>query len=138
MNETSKIVSDILADNYRSSIFIGGKPYVVLPPTIRVLSRATPYFCKIDISEGMSNSALMRVIAEQRENIIKGLSYLVVGDVEKYEAESVKMAKSMRCATNEELSVAVAFAINKLISRDFLALASTVKDLLYMVANPKL
>lgn len=137
MNEAAKMVSELLAGNYHTNILIGDKAYFVSPPVIKVLCRATTYFSKVDISAEMNIVDIMAVVVEQRQNIIKGLSYLIAGDVEDYEDKAASVANDMQLATDEELSAAVAFALDLLTGRDFFVAASSTMELAKMIAKPK-
>lgn len=49
--------------------------------------RATQYLSKVDLPENGTVRELMKVAPVNLENIVKGLSFLVVGDVPNYQKE---------------------------------------------------
>ena len=84
MSEVSKNISELLSGTYGKAIVVGGTVYVIKAPSIKVIMRATQYLSKVDLPENGTVRELMKVAPANLENIVKGLSFLVVGDVPNY------------------------------------------------------
>lgn len=85
MSEVSKNISELLSGTYGKAIVVGGTVYVIKAPSIKVIMRATQYLSKVDLPENGTVRELMKVAPANLENIVKGLSFLVVGDVPNYQ-----------------------------------------------------
>ena len=81
MSEVSKNISELLSGTYGKAIVVGGTVYVIKAPSIKVIMRATQYLSKVDLPENGTVRELMKVAPVNLENIVKGLSFLVVGSI---------------------------------------------------------
>ena len=57
--------------------------------------RATQYLSKVDLPENGTVRELMKVAPVNLENIVKGLSFLVVGDVPNYQKRAESLERQM-------------------------------------------
>ena len=81
---------------------------------------------------------MLAMVSASSENIAKGLSYLVAGDVKDYEAAAERIAKEMLSGTHEELYSAFLVAFSLIVGRDFFALCQLAMELANLIAKPKL
>lgn len=137
MNEAAKNISELLSGSYSKTVVVGGKVYVIKAPAIKVITRATRYLSLVDIPNGITVSELIKIVPEHSENIAKGLSYLVVGDVKDYEDESVKAFRQMLSGTHEELCSAFLVAFELIAGRAFFQCAGSVMELAKMIAKTR-
>lgn len=99
MNEATKNVSELLSGTYEKTIVVGGKVYVIKAPAIKVIMRATQYLSKVDLPENGTMQELIKIVSANLDNIIKGLSFLVAGDVPDFQekAESLECVGTIGC-----------------------------------------
>lgn len=95
MNQTARTISELIAGDYGKTVLIGGKVYVMKAPAIKVIARATKHFSQVDLPENAKVDDLLEAVSSQTGHIIKGLSYLVVGDVADYKLQSKRIAEEM-------------------------------------------
>lgn len=138
MNEASKNVSLLLSGNYGKTIEVGGKIYVVKAPVIKVMTRSAKHFAEVDVPENVTMQEMMKIVSEHTTNIIKGLSYLIVGDVKDYELQSEKVAEKMQSGTKEELCSAFLVAFELIMGRDFFVVCQLAMELAKLMTRPKL
>lgn len=137
MNEAAKNISELLSGNYCKTIVVAGRVYVMKAPAIKVIMRATRYLSLVDIPNNVSASELLKIVSEHSENIIKGVSYLVVGDVPDFEEQVNVKTEEMLSGTHEELYNAFLVAFNLILGKDFFVLASLAMELAQMIIKPK-
>lgn len=135
MNEASKNISELLSGTYSRTIVIGGKVYVMKAPAIKVIVRATKYLSLVNIPENATVQDILKEVSEQSEHIIKGLSYLIVGDVHDYEFQSQILVKALRSGTYEELCSAFLVAFELIAGRDFFGLCQLGTELAKVVTK---
>jgi len=88
MSEVSKNISELLSGTYGKAIVVGGTVYVIKAPSIKVIMRATQYLSKVDLPENGTVRELMKVAPVNLENIVKGLSLLVMSRIIKKELKA--------------------------------------------------
>lgn len=137
MNEAVKTMSDLLTENYCKTIVIGGKVFVIKAPAIKVILRATRYFAFVDIPTDVSMGEMLKVVSENTEKIIKGLSYLVIGDVGDFELQSKRVVEELSSGTYEELCSAFLVAFNLLTGKELFQCASLAMELANLIVKPK-
>lgn len=138
MDQTAKNISELIIGDYCKTVVIGSKVYVMKAPTIKVIARSTKYFSQVDLPEHAKVADLMDAVAGQIWHIIKGLSYLIVGDVPEYELQSKRVVEEMQHGTHAELCAAFQVAIDLIAGRDFFVVASSAKGLATMIIRPGL
>lgn len=138
MDETAKTISELIAGDYCKTVVIGGKVYVMKAPAIKVIARATKHFSQVDLPDNAKVADLMGVVSGQIGHIVKGLSYLIVGNVPDYELQSKRAVEEMQHGTHEEICVAFQVAIDLIAGRDFFVVASSAVGLATMIVNPGL
>lgn len=138
MNEAAKNISELLSGDYGKTIVVGGKIYVIKAPVIKVMARATKYFADVDVPENVTVQEMMKIVSAHTTNIIKGLSYLIVGNVKDYELQSEKVAEKMQSGTKEELCSAFLVAFELIMGRDFFAVCQLAMELAKLMTRPKL
>lgn len=137
MNEAVKNISELLSGNYGKTIIIGGKVYVIKAPTIKVIVRSTQYLSKVDIKDNATVQELMKIVSEHSEDIIKGLSCLVVGDTYDYKQKVERISKEMLSGTHAELLQAYFIAFELIVGRDFFAVCQLAMELANLTVKPK-
>lgn len=135
MNEAVKNISELLSGAYGKSIVIGGKVYVIKAPVIKVIARATTYLSLVNIPESGTVQNILKEVSEQSEYIIKGLSYLVAGDVNDYELQSEKLVEAMQSGTSKELCSAFLVAFELIAGCDFFGLCQLGTELAKVVTK---
>lgn len=137
MNQTARTISELIAGDYGKTVLIGGKVYVMKAPAIKVIARATKHFSQVDLPENAKVDDLLEAVACQTGHIIKGLSYLVVGDVVDYKLQSKRIAEEMRHGTLEEVCTAFQVAIDLIAGRDFFVVASSAQGLANLIVRSR-
>ena len=123
MSEVSKNISELLSGTYGKAIVVGGTVYVIKAPSIKVIMRATQY--------------LMKVAPVNLENIVKGLSFLVVGDVPNYQKRAESLERQMLSGSKEELLQAYFVAFELITGRDFFVVCQLAMELANLIVKPK-
>lgn len=137
MNEAAKNISELISGNYSKTIVVAGRVYVMKAPAIKVITRATQYLGKVDLSENATVPELIKILSEQSENVIKGLSYLIVGDVGDYELQLKRITGELRSGTHEELLQAFMIAFELIVGRDFFGVCQLAMELARMTVRQK-
>ena len=137
MNKATKDLSELLQGSYCKTIVVGGKVYVIKAPSIKVITRATQYLSLVTLSKESTVSEIIKAVSEHSEDIAKGLSYLVVGDVDDYEARSRVVYEAMLSGTHEELYTAFFVTFELIAGRDFFGLCQLAMELAQMITRPK-
>lgn len=137
MNEAVKTMSDLLVDNYCKTVLVGGKVFVIKAPAIKVIVRVTRYLSLVEIPKDVSVNEMLKITSEQSENIVKGLSYLVAGDVEDYEQKATEAAEELQSGTHEELYSAFLVAFNLITGKELFQCASLAMELANLIVRPK-
>lgn len=131
------MMSDLLSGDYRKTIVVGGKVYVMRAPSIKVIARATRYFSLVDIPREASVSEMFRIASGHSENIVQGLAYLVVGDTPEVEKQVPLVAAELRAGTHEELCSAFLVAFNLVTGKELFQCASLAMELATLIARPR-
>ena len=132
MSEVSKNISELLSSTYGKAIVVGGTVYV-----IKVIMRATQYLSKVDLPENGTVRELMKVAPVNLENIVKGLSFLVVGDVPNYQKRAESLERQMLSGSKEELLQAYFVAFELITGRDFFVVCQFAMELANLTVKPK-
>uniref|UniRef100_UPI000D1111AD hypothetical protein n=1 Tax=Parabacteroides pacaensis TaxID=2086575 RepID=UPI000D1111AD len=106
-------------------------------PSIKVITRAAKHLSLVSVSKDFTISEIMQAVSEHSENIAKGLSYLVVGDIDDYEARSEEVYEAMISGTHEELYTAFLVAFELIAGRDFFGLCQLAMELAQMITKPR-
>lgn len=137
MSEVSKNISELLSGTYGKAIVVGGTVYVIKSPSIKVIMRATQYLSKVDLPENGTVRELMKVAPVNLENIVKGLSFLVVGDVPNYQKRAESLERQMLSGSKEELLQAYFVAFELITGRDFFVVCQLAMELANLTVKPK-
>lgn len=137
MNTATKDLSELLQGNYCKTIVIGGKVYVMKAPPIKVITRTAKHLSQVSVSKDFTISEIMQAASEHSKNIAKGLSYLVVGDIDDYEARAQEVYEVMLSGTHEELYTAFLVAFELIAGRDFFGLCQLAMELAQMITKPR-
>lgn len=125
-NNGAKLVADaILGIDVRTCI-IGGKVYVIHPPTIKKLAGATHYLADIANAESVHDVLCKQVNIEA---LAHAFSWLVRGDNSIYE--------ELLGGTFDELVEGIETAYTLLSPQGFLKLSHLTKNVAMMTAQPK-
>lgn len=137
MNEAVKNISELISGTYGKTIVVGGKVYIIKAPAIKVIMRATQYLNKVDLPENGTMQELIKIISANLDNIIKGLSFLVVGDVSGCQKKAKRIRKQMLSGSKEELLQAYFVAFELITGRDFFAVCQFAMELANLTVKPK-
>lgn len=137
MNEAAKSVSELLSGTYGKTIIVGGKVYVIKAPAIKVIMRATQYLSKVDLPENGTVQELMKIVSANLDNIVKGLSYLVVGDIPDYQERAESVEREMLSGSKEELLKSYFVAFELITGHDFFAVCQFAMELANLTVKPK-
>ena len=99
--------------------------------------RATQYLNKVDLPENGTMQELIKIISANLDNIIKGLSFLVVGDVSGCQKKAKRIRKQMLSGSKEELLQAYFVAFELITGRDFFAVCQFAMELANLTVKPK-
>ena len=137
MGEVSKNISELLSNTYGKAIIIGGTVYVIKAPAIKVIMRATRYLSKVDLPENGTAQELMSIASSNMENIIKGLSFLVVGDAPDFQEKAESVERQLLSGSEEELLKAYFVAFELITGRDFFAVCQFAMELANLTIKPQ-
>lgn len=137
MNEAAKNISELLEGDYCKTILIADRVYVIKAPSIKVITRAAKFLSLVDLPNEARVSEMLKIVSEHLENIIRGLSYLIVGDVEDYQDKAEMIEREMQSGTYEELYASFLVAFELIAGRSFFAVANSAMELAKIVAKPK-
>ena len=137
MSEVSKNISELLSGTYGKTIIVGGKVYVIKAPAIKVIMRATRFLSKVNLPENGTMQELMEIVSVNLENIVKGLSYLVTGDVPDYQEKAESLERQMLSGSKEELLQAYFVAFELITGRDFFVVCQLAMELANLTVKPK-
>lgn len=124
--EASKVVSSAILGYDGETIFVGGKAYIVPPPTIARIASAS-YFLS-DIKEGDNMSDIIKSLGKI-ENAAHALSHLVCG--------SDNLFKAFRKATLNEVIEGLSVAISLISAENFLKLLALAKSVAELTAKQR-
>lgn len=137
MSEVAKNISELLSGTYGKTIIVGGKVYVIKAPAIKVIMRATRFLSKVNLPENGTMQELMEIVSVNLENIVKGLSYLVTGDVPDYQEKAESLERQMLSGSKEELLQAYFVAFELITGRDFFVFFQLAMELANLTVKPK-
>lgn len=137
MSEVAKNISELLSGTYGKTIIVGGKVYVIKAPAIKVIMRATRFLSKVNLPENGTMQELMEIVSVNLENIVKGLSYLVTGDVPDYQEKAESLERQMLSGSKEELLQACFVAFELITGRDFFVVCQLAMELVNLTVKPK-
>lgn len=137
MSEVAKNISELLSGTYGKTIIVGGKVYVIKAPAIKVIIRATRFLSKVNLPENGTMQELMEIVSVNLENIVKGLSYLVTGDVPDYQEKAESLERQMLSGSKEELLQAYFVAFELITGRDFFVVCQLAMELANLTVKPK-
>ncbi|WP_301704066.1 hypothetical protein [uncultured Parabacteroides sp.] len=137
MSEVAKNISELLSGTYGKTIIVGGKVYVIKAPAIKVIMRATRFLSKVNLPENGTMQELMEIVSVNLENIVKGLSYLVTGDVPDYQEKAESLERQMLSGSKEELLQAYFVAFELITGRDFFVVCQLAMELANLTVKPK-
>ena len=92
---------------------------------------------KVDLPENGTVRELMKVAPANLENIVKGLSFLVVGDVPNYQKRAESLERQMLSGSKEELLQAYFVAFELITGRDFFVVCQLAMELANLTVKPK-
>lgn len=106
-------------------------------PVIKVIVRATRHLSLVEIPKDVSVNEMLKITSEHSENIVKGLSYLVAGNVEDYDQRAAEVANDLQSGTHEELFSAFLIAFNLITGKELFQCASLAMELANLIVKPK-
>jgi len=137
MNQAARLISSSIIDEDFLTVILAGKPYTIWPPTIKVLCRAIKSFSGVDAEDQATLLQSLSGLEENSSYIIDGLSKLIAGDVEDWEAKSISIAKNISSCTGFELKKSMISVTDFIKGGDFFDCAILAKDLAEMAAKQK-
>ncbi len=102
------------------------------------MMRAIKYLSHVDIPSDTSATELLKIVSENTDNIVKGLAYLVVGDVPDFENQVKDKIEEIRSGTHEEFYNAFLVAFNLIVGKDFFVVCQLAMELANLTVKPKL
>ena len=81
---------------------------------------------------------LMKIVSANLDNIIKGLSFLVAGDVPDFQEKAESLERQMLSGSKEELLQAYFVAFELITGRDFFVVCQLAMELANLTVKPKL
>lgn len=99
--------------------------------------RATRFLSKVNLPENGTMQELMEIVSVNLENIVKGLSYLVTGDVPDYQEKAESLERQMLSGSKEELLQAYFVAFELITGRDFFVVCQLAMELANLTVKPK-
>ena len=99
--------------------------------------RATQYLSKVDLPENGTMQELIKIVSANLDNIIKGLSFLVAGDVPDYQEKAESLEREMLSGSKEELLQAYFVAFELITGRDFFVVCQLAMELANLTVKPK-
>lgn len=138
MNEAAKLVSDSILDESFSTIILGKEIYIIYPPSIKVLCRAISRFSKIGMDGEYNKLTVLAELPENKPYIIKGLSILIVGDVNNWRWKAYKIENKLSKLSLSNLNKLRKDVISLAGGDDFFECAASLKSMSKVAAKPKL
>lgn len=80
---------------------------------------------------------LIKIVSVNLDNIIKGLSFLVAGDVPNYQKRAESLERQMLSGSKEELLQAYFVAFELITGRDFFVVCQLAMELANLTVKPK-
>lgn len=141
-NKAAKLVADSLLGVDFKTIFICGKAYTIYPATVKIICRGLSQWAQIGMNlEDQTKISVISQIPANYKPILRGLSYFVTGDVKGYRLKAYKLylewTRGTPSALPRDMSLAVYTAIELIQGQDFFDCATSCKNVVKMVANPK-
>lgn len=137
MNQAAELVADSLLGESMATVIIGKSVYTVNPPTIKVICRACSSFAKIGLDGEYTKLNIISEIPKNIPHIVKGLSALIVGDVNNWRWKAHKIGKALQSATNKEIKEAWENILPLIGGDDFFDYALSMKSAAKMTAKAK-
>ena len=137
MNEAAKLVSDSILDESFATIKVGKKAYTIYPPTIKVLCRVVSEFSKIGMDGEYNKLTVLAELPVNMPHIVKGLSFLIVGNVKCRRWKVHRAGKSLRSLSLQELKNVIEEILPLLGGDAFFACAASLKSMSKIAAKPK-
>lgn len=138
MNQAAELVADSLLGESLATVIVGKEVYTVNPPAIKVICRAISAFSKIGLDGNYTELSVIGEIPENYPYVIKGLSFIIVGDVKYWRWKAYKLGNVLQSATNKELKDAWESILPLLGGKDFFDCALSMKSAVQMAAKEKL
>ena len=80
---------------------------------------------------------LIKIVSANLDNIIKGLSFLVAGDVPDFQEKAESLEREMLSGSKEELLQAYFVAFELITGRDFFVVCQLAMELANLTVKPK-
>lgn len=127
MNKAAKLVSGAILNLDGKIVFIGGKRYVIPPPTIHRITGAAYYLSEVGGGETLKD--LFRSINEF-ENLAKALSWFIAGNA--------SLSKKLSRGTVDEIINALDVAYSMISAQSFMKLSALAKSVASLTAKQRL
>lgn len=137
MNEAAKIVSDSITGQDFVTVKAGESAYTVYPPTIKVLCRAISEFSKIGVDREYNTLSVLAELPGNAPHIVKGLSFMIVGDVKLWRWKAYRVRKNIRSLNLSELKAIIEEILPMLGGEAFFSCAASLKSMSRIAAQPK-
>ncbi|MFV0587483.1 hypothetical protein [Bacteroides reticulotermitis] len=138
MNKASKLVSDSLIGEDYVSVSIKDKVYEIHPPAIKVMCRAISEFSKMGMDGEYNPLTIIAECPGNTAHIIKGISALIVGDVNNWRWKAHKVGKRLKKLSFKELNELLNMILPLLGGDAFFEIAASLKSMSVIAAKPKL
>lgn len=128
MNKAGKLVSDSIIGNDTESIVVGGKAYIIHPPTIHKIAGAASELSEMDLKEGDSLKDIL-LSCKDAEKYSRALSWLVKGNL--------SLSDKFSHGTYEEVIEGIEKAYSMISPQVFLRAVSLTKSVSEMAARQR-
>lgn len=142
-NEAAKEITRALLGVDFKTVFLGGKAYTIHVPTAKIITRSLHEWADIDFNiENQTKASVVGQIPTNINPILRGLSFLIVGDVRWYRWKAWLLYRKLRWGTptptNNEIYKALIVAVSLMGADDFFDCAALLVNVVSkMAAHPK-
>lgn len=116
---------------------VNGKAITVYPPAIKVLCRAITWFSMVSVPNEATWVDALFMVPDNIRYISRGISCVIVGDVEEWERKSACLSNDFDNCTLEELKTIFEDIIKLIHVDDFFVSAALAKSVARMAAEQR-
>ncbi len=124
MNKAAKLVSSSILNLDVKVVFIGGKRYMIPPPTIHRIAGAAYYLSELGSGETLKDLLLT---INNSNNLAKALSWFIAGNT--------SLSRTLSKGTFEEIVNALDVAYSMISAQSFMKLSALAKSVASLTAK---
>lgn len=137
MNKAAEKVSEAINGRRFATVVVNGKAITVYPPAIKVLCRAITWFSMVSVPNEATWVDALFMVPDNIRYISRGISCVIVGDVEEWERKSACLSNDFDNCTLEELKTIFEDIIKLIHVDDFFVSAALAKSIARMAAEQR-